>query len=241
MSADKALSDMKWWAIPTLFLAILSGNIFIGIIGIISCSTVLCCSRAPRIKPQYIRQQTTSRAVPSPAPSVLGGLHAIGMLALGARFSALIAECTDIMTDTSCSHLDNARDGLALDRQPWALSIWPARGSGQFRDARPHTARRPYRRHEPPHPEDLARRRPFQVLSRYITTALAPTTRGATGARHLAPVSEGPVQGCGQFWGNFILASPGATDCFGCGKRIGSYDAPASRLPPRAARRTGEN
>lgn len=175
------------------------------------------------------------------ACTVLGGLHAIGMLALGARFSALIAECTDIMTDTSCSHLDNARDGLALDRQPWALSIWPARGSGQFRDARPHTARRPYRRHEPPHPEDLARRRPFQVLSRYITTALAPTTRGATGARHLAPVSEGPVQGCGQFWGNFILASPGATDCFGCGKRIGSYDAPASRLPPRAARRTGEN
>lgn len=38
-------------------------------------------------------------------------------------------------------------------------------------------------------------------------------------------MSEGPVQGCGQFWGNFILASPGATDCFGCGKRIGSYDS----------------
>ena len=215
--AEKASSDMKCWAVPMLFLAMFSGNLFIFIIGIIGCSTVLCCSSAKNQTAIY--QAANCFKGCAIACAVLGGLHAIGMLALGAVFANLIDVCSETMTDNSCNHLVVARRLDSRQASPGSLHIGAALGK--------------YAMHAPLLLGALTGGTSLLIPRTSLgatltkpshgTPALAPTIRGATGGRHLA--SDSPVSGCGQHWGNlYILASPGATDCYGCGTRVSSFD-----------------
>ena len=213
--AEKASSDMKCWAVPMLFLVMFSGNLFIFIIGIIGCSTVLCCSSAKNQAAIY--QAANCLKGCAIACAVLGGLHAIVMLALGVVFVGLVAECTETMTGNSCNHLNIARRLGSRQASLGSLHMGAALGK--------------YAMHAPLLLGALAGGTSLLIPRTSLgatlatpshgTPTLAPTIRGATGGRQLA--SDSPISGCGHHWGNIIMASPGATDCSGCGKRIKSY------------------
>ena len=227
MSTAHKISGMKCWAIPMLIHAILSGNLAIFIVGIIGSSMVLCCSSSIH---QAAKNASCFKGC-AVACAVLGGLHSIGMIALGAVYVGRINECTDTMTDNSCHHLDNARrlsstpgplHAAALDKFVMHAPLLLGALTGGTSLLVPITSL------------GATLAKPSDG-----TPALAPTTRGATGARQLAKcanslVNGGSVcvKGCGRSWGApqlggswvAMLASAGATDCSGCGKMMTSYD-----------------
>jgi hypothetical protein len=102
---DKAISDMKCAAVAMLVLSILSGNLAVFITGIVGASYVICCSS----NNHSVVQNTGCLYGCAIACAILAGLHAVGMIIVGAWLIGLIGECTDAMTDTSCKHLDYGR------------------------------------------------------------------------------------------------------------------------------------
>ena len=111
MEADKAISDMKCWAVAVLILAILSGNLAIFITGIVGASMVLCCASSN----EQVAKNASRFKCCTIACAIIGGLHALGALALGSVFAGAIGECTSKLQESSCTHLDGRR---RLDSAP---------------------------------------------------------------------------------------------------------------------------
>ena len=210
--SSMAIADVKCWATAMLILALLSGNLAIFIIGIIGSAMVLCCAS---VDEQVSRNASCFKRC-AIACAVLGGLHAVGLLALGSVFVATTADCTDKLKGNSCAHLDGRRQlGSA--------------SHGSLRVAALAT----FVRHTPLLLGTVTGGASLVVPSLWLGAALAkpsrsPALTGPTRARHLA------VSGCGLPFGppavdpaesrSYILASSGATDCAGCGEDITSYE-----------------
>ena len=113
---DKAIAEMKCWAIPMLVLSILSGNLAIFICGIIGSSMVVCCSSTN----QQVAKNACCFKGCAIACAVLAGLHTVGALALGAVFISTSDECREHMTEHSCNHLDGRRLEVA---SPGSLGV----------------------------------------------------------------------------------------------------------------------
>ena len=207
-----AISDMKCWAAAMLVFAILSGNLAIFITGIIGSSMVLCCASGNE---QVARNASCFKGC-AIACAVLGGLHALGMLALGFVFVGIAADCTDKLKGNSCDHLDGRRQLGSEPTQGVAAALATlvkhapllfATATGGASLVLPSASLGAALAKSPDSAPALA---------------IAGANAGPAGSRRL---TVGLVPGCGDRIGEwYLLAKPGASDCNGCGVSLTSYD-----------------
>ena len=145
---------------------------------------------------------------------MLGGLHALGMLALGFLFVGIAADCTDKLKGNSCTHLDGRRQ----------LGPEPTHGVA--------TTLATLVRHAPLLLATATGGASLALPSASLGAALAKSADSAPALAPIGPIGSarrltvGLVSGCGDRIGDvYLLASKGVRDCTGCGSSLTSVDA----------------
>ena len=145
---------------------------------------------------------------------MLGGLHALGMLALGFLFVGIAADCTDKLKANSCTHLDGGRRQLGPE---------PTHGVA--------TTLATLVRHAPLLLATATGGASLALPSASLGAALAKSADSAPALAPIGPIvsarrlTVGLVPGCGDRIGDvYLLASKGARDCAGCGSSLTSAD-----------------